>query len=244
MVQDARQVAIAARRALEDRGQHVLVGRPVEQIALVPVGDAEHLRAIGVVAAGGAPVIRGLDGGHQHLDCAGAILLLANDPLDIAEHAVPDRQPGVDAGGSLANETGAKHQLVADDLGVGGCLPGDWEIITGQAHGRRSRVVHAATQQWVGRPCPCCRLATAAAQTGHAVQTSMTRPFALHSVAPRNQGLNGLVRGGFGPAVLCEVRNGVRAEASQGGRRRQTRLTGARAETSGHLSFGGSRDGS
>ena len=34
----------------------------------------------------------------------------------------------------------------------------------------------------------------------------MTRSFLLNSLCPRNQGLNGLVRGGFGPAFLCEVR--------------------------------------
>ena len=50
---------------------------------------------------------------------AGPVLLLAHDLLDLLEHAEAERQPGVDAGGGLADQAGAQHQLVADDLGVG-----------------------------------------------------------------------------------------------------------------------------
>jgi TonB family protein len=67
---------------------------------------------------------------------------------------------------------------------------------------------------------------------------AMTRAAGVHTVLPRNQGLNGLVRGGFGPALLWRGEESARAGASQGGRRSQDRLTGARTETSGHLSFG------
>jgi len=65
----------------------------------------------------------------------------------------------------------------------------------------------------------------------------MTRWFVLHSVCARNQGLNGLVRGGFGPAVLCEVRKARGLKHHKGVDGVKTRLTGARAETSGHLLF-------
>ena len=66
---------------------------------------------------------------------AGAVLLLADDLLDLLEHAEAERQPGVDAGGGLADEPGAQHQLVADDLGVGGAFLEDGQEGSGPAHG-------------------------------------------------------------------------------------------------------------
>jgi hypothetical protein len=125
VVERARQVAVALHRVAEDGGDHLLVGRAVEHLALVPVADAQHLRAVGVVAAALAPQVGRLDGRHQQLDRAGAVLLLAHDLLDLLEHPKAERQPGVDAGGGLADEAGAQHQLVADDLGVGGRFLGD-----------------------------------------------------------------------------------------------------------------------
>jgi hypothetical protein len=42
---------------------------------------------VGVVAPALLPEIGGLDGGHQHRDVAGALLLLMHDLLDLAQHA-------------------------------------------------------------------------------------------------------------------------------------------------------------
>ena len=50
---------------------------------------------------------------------ARAILLLADDLLDLLQDAKAERQPGIDSGGGLAHQSRAQHQLVADDLGVG-----------------------------------------------------------------------------------------------------------------------------
>jgi hypothetical protein len=47
---------------------------------------------------------------------------------------VAERQPCIDAGGGLADQAGAEHQLVADDLGVGRSLLDDREEIAGKAH--------------------------------------------------------------------------------------------------------------
>ena len=55
---------------------------------------------------------------REEMNRAGPVLLLADDLLDLAQHAVAERQPGIDAGGGLADEAGAQHQLVADDLRV------------------------------------------------------------------------------------------------------------------------------
>src|SRR6185503_16709661 len=82
-----------------------------------------------------APQLGLLKRRHQNLDGAGAVLLLADDVLDPLEHAKTKRQPIVDAGGSLADQAGAKHQPVADDLRFRRRLFQKREEIAGKAHG-------------------------------------------------------------------------------------------------------------
>jgi hypothetical protein len=65
VVEDARQFLVGLHSVAEDGGDHLLVGRAVEHVALMPVGDAEHLLAVNVVASAFAPDFRGLNGGHQ-----------------------------------------------------------------------------------------------------------------------------------------------------------------------------------
>ena len=94
-----------------------LVG-PYKQLALVPVGDAQHFRTIGVVAAALAPEIGELQGRHQQFQRAGAVLLLAHDLLDLLQDPATKRQPGIDAGRFLPHHAGAQHQPMRDDLGL------------------------------------------------------------------------------------------------------------------------------
>jgi hypothetical protein len=61
-----------------------------------------------------------LDRRHQEFDRAGAVLLLADDRVDLVENAQADRQPSVDAGGLLADQARAQHQAMGDDLGLFG----------------------------------------------------------------------------------------------------------------------------
>ena len=49
------------------------------------------------------------------------------------QDAEAERQPGVDAGGGLADQPGAQHQLVADDLGVGRAFLEDGQETAGNA---------------------------------------------------------------------------------------------------------------
>ena len=100
-------------------GDHFLVGRPVEQLALVAIADAQHLGAICVVTPALAPEIGELQRRHQQLDRAGAIHLLAHDALDVLQHREAERQPRIDAGRFLADHAGAQHQPVRDDLRLG-----------------------------------------------------------------------------------------------------------------------------
>jgi hypothetical protein len=82
-----------------------------------------------------APEVGELQRRHQHFDRAGAVLLLAHNLLDLPEHPKSERQPRVDSGGRLPDQPRAKHQLVADDLGVGGAFLEDGQEGSGPPHG-------------------------------------------------------------------------------------------------------------
>ena len=79
MVEVERQVLVGTHIGAEDLGDHFLVGRTVEHVALMAVPDAQHLLAVVLVAPAFAPQIGRLDRRHQQLDRAGAVLLLAHD---------------------------------------------------------------------------------------------------------------------------------------------------------------------
>ena len=134
VVEVERQILVGADIAAKDRRNHFLVGRPVEHVALVPVLDAQHLLAVGVVAAALPPQVGRLDGRHQKLDGAGAVLLLAHDLADLLQHPKPERQEGIDAGGLLADHAGAQHQPVRGDLRFLRGFAQDRQKETGQAH--------------------------------------------------------------------------------------------------------------
>ncbi len=94
-----RQLAIALDFLARDVGDDLLRGRLENEVALVPVLQAQQLRAVLVPASGLLPQLGGLHHRHQQFDRAGAIHLLAHDGLDLAQHAQAQRHPGVDAGG-------------------------------------------------------------------------------------------------------------------------------------------------
>ncbi len=84
----------------------------------MPVGDAQHFRAVGIVAAAFAPEVGQLQRRHQQFDGAGAILFLTNDLLDLLQHPQAQRQPGINAGGFLPHHARPQHQAMRHDLGV------------------------------------------------------------------------------------------------------------------------------
>ena len=137
VIEIEREILVGAHIGAEDLGDHLLVGRTVEHLALVAVLDAQHLLAVVVVAAALAPQLGRLDGRHQHLDRAGAVLLLAHDAADLLQHAKAEREKRVDARGLLANHSGAQHQPVRNDLCLLGSFTQDRQKITGQSHGLR-----------------------------------------------------------------------------------------------------------
>src|SRR5215475_12406561 len=116
MIEIERQAPVRLHIGAEDLGDHFLVGRPVQKLALVPVGDAQHLRAIRVIATALAPEIRKLQCRHEQFERTGAVLLLAHDLLDLLQDAKAERQPRIDAGSLLPHPAGAQHQPMRHDL--------------------------------------------------------------------------------------------------------------------------------
>ena len=148
VVEVERQILVGAHRGAEDLGDHLLVGRPVQHVAVVPVADAQHFLAVIIVASGFAPEIGRLDGRHQDFDRACAVLLLADDGADLVQDPDAKRQPGVAAGRLLADHAGAQHQPMRDDLGLFGRLLEDRQEIAGQTHQASEVSIRA------GRPAP------------------------------------------------------------------------------------------
>ena len=138
VVEIERQILVGAHRGAEDLGDHLLVGRPIQHVAVVPVADAQHLLAVIVVASGFAPEVGRLDGRHQNLDRARAVLLLADDGADLVQHPDAERQPGVAARRLLPDHAGAQHEAMRDDLRLLGRLLEDRQEIAGKTHAGRS----------------------------------------------------------------------------------------------------------
>ena len=135
LIQVLRQIAVAPDRLAEDVGDHFLVGRAEQHVAVVPVGDAQHLTAIVLVASAFAPKVGRLDRRHQHFLAAGRVHFLAHDVLNAFQHAIAERQPTINAGARLPYHAGAQHQPMRDDLSLARIFLECREKVTGQAHG-------------------------------------------------------------------------------------------------------------
>ena len=116
------QLAVRADLPAHEVGHDLLVRRAEAEVALVAVAETKELGPVLVPAAALAPQLGGNDGRHQDLLGAGAVHLLAHDRLDAAHGAQPEGQEVVDAACHLPDHTGANHEAVARDLGVGRIL--------------------------------------------------------------------------------------------------------------------------
>ena len=184
VVEIERQVLVGADGRAKDFGDHLLVRRPIEHVALVPVADAQHLLAVVVVAAGFAPEIRRLDGRHQDLDRARAVLLLADDGANLVQDPDAERQPGVAARRLLPDHAGAQHEPMRDDLRLLGRLLQDRQEIAGKTH-REAQMDQSAAEET-----PAAGLMASVTRKGQAM----------------------LVEGGF-PGALSAKRGGSRRSA-------------------------------
>jgi hypothetical protein len=122
LVEVHRQLAVAADFRAHHVAHHFLGGRRVAELALGTILDAQHERAVQVPASGFLPELRGLYRRCQHLERAGAVHLLAHYGLDFAHHAQAERHPGVQPGAEPTDKSGAQHQPMAHEFGLGGCL--------------------------------------------------------------------------------------------------------------------------
>jgi hypothetical protein len=116
------------------------------EVALMAILQAQQLGAVLLPAPRFLPKLGGLHGRHEQLEGARAIHFFADDLLDLAQTAQAEGCPGVDAGGESADETGAQHQLMADDLRFGRGFFRGIDRISGPAHGEaRLSVSRGAT---------------------------------------------------------------------------------------------------
>ena len=120
LVEIHRQLLVAAQLAPRDVGDHFLVGRSVREFPVMTVPEAQQFGAVLGPAAGFLPQLRRLDRRHAQLQGAGPVHLLADDALDLLQRAQAERHPRVQARGEAADQTRPQHELVTDDLRVGG----------------------------------------------------------------------------------------------------------------------------
>ncbi len=134
MIEVQRQVLVGLHIGTEDVGDHLLIGGAVEHLTILAVLDAQHLLTVVVVTAAFLPEFRGLQGRHQKLDGAGAVLLLADNLVDLVQHTLAQRQPGINASRLLPDHAGAQHETVRNDFRFLGVFLQDGHEITAETH--------------------------------------------------------------------------------------------------------------
>ena len=92
--------------------------RPEADLAVVAVGEAHHLGTVVVPAARLVPELGRLQDGHEDFLGALGVHLLADDLLDLVEHAHAEGQKRVGARAVLADHAGAEQEPVARDVGA------------------------------------------------------------------------------------------------------------------------------
>ena len=114
-----RQVAVGAAPTSRNISvDQLLIGRPIEHLALVPVADAQHLlcrrrhsdRSRATARPAASVGISDLDGTGRGSAPRGRSLECA------VSTRRPSGQPGIDAGARLAHHAGPQHQLMRNDF--------------------------------------------------------------------------------------------------------------------------------
>ena len=130
LVEVHRHLPVGIEFARCQRGDDLLGGGAENPLLVRAVLRLVKHIAGGLVAARLPPDVGGLECGHEHFDRPRAVHFLADEILDLAQHAQAERQERVEAAGELAHEASAKEQLVREDFRVGrGFLEGWDEIL-------------------------------------------------------------------------------------------------------------------
>ena len=123
LVQDEGQVAVALDVGFDYVGDHLFMGGRQHHGAAPPVLEGEHIVAEGLSPAGLVPQLLWLERGHHQLLAAGGVYLFPDYVFNLTDRPQGQRQVGIDPGGHLLDQSGAKHQPVAGGFGVGRVRP-------------------------------------------------------------------------------------------------------------------------
>ena len=122
LVDRQRQVLVRRVQVLHEEGEHLLVRRPQEVVGLFAVLEPEDVVAVLGPTAGRLVGLAGQQRREVDLLRTHRVHLLAHDALDVAQHPVAERKPGVDAGSRPTYVPGPHQQSVARYLSVGRIL--------------------------------------------------------------------------------------------------------------------------
>ena len=120
LVDAQRQVLVRGVQVLDQQGEHFLVRGGQQVVVALAVLEPEDALAVLGPAVGGLVGLLGQQRREVHFLGADGGHFLADDRLHLAQHAQPQRKPGVDARGGPADVPGADQEPVAGHLGVGG----------------------------------------------------------------------------------------------------------------------------
>ena len=109
-------------QVLDQKGEHLLVGGGQQVVGLVTVLETEDVVAVFLPAVGGLVRLARQQSREVHFLSTDAVDLLTNDGFNLVEHLETQRQPGPDAGRSLADVAGTLQQFGRIDIGIGGIL--------------------------------------------------------------------------------------------------------------------------
>ena len=120
LVKIKRQLAVALHFTACDVGDDFLVGGAEAEQVVVTVFDFQHLRTEYFPAPRLLPQFGRLHGGHQQFDAAAPVHFLAYYGFDFAQHAQPQRHPGIKSAGQFLDVARAQHQAMADQFSFRG----------------------------------------------------------------------------------------------------------------------------
>ena len=140
LVEPDREVLVGGVQVLDREGEHLLVRGPEQVVAALAVLEPEDAVAVRRPAVAGLVGLAGQQRRERQLLGADRVHLLADDPLDVAQHPQTERQPRVDAGGGATDVAGPQQQPVARHLGVGRVLSegAEEEGRHAENHGRKA----------------------------------------------------------------------------------------------------------
>ena len=140
LVEAQRQVLVRGVQVLDQEGEHFLVRGGQQVVGTLAVLEPEQAFAIFGPAVGGLVGFPRQQGREVHFLGADRRHFLADDGFNLAQHAEPQRQPGVDAGRRAPDVAGPDEEPVAGHLGVDGIFTQGAQEKLGQScdHGRVS----------------------------------------------------------------------------------------------------------